>query len=58
MASNPLANTESNVDGWKSIQLDANEENAMTFLDKVTKFGVTSKKISKTKHKFSALKAV
>ena len=43
MASVPLANTESNVDGWKSIQLDANEENAMTFLDKVIKLDITSK---------------
>ena len=52
MASNPLANTEANVEGWKSIQLDANEENAMTFLDKVMKLGITSKKISRVKHEY------
>ena len=35
MASGPIANTHPNIDGWKSIQLDPNEDNSMVFLDKV-----------------------
>ena len=36
VASGPVANTHPNVDGWKSIQLDPNEDNAMVFLDQVS----------------------
>ena len=35
VASGPIANSHPNVDGWKSIQLDPNEDNAMVFLDQV-----------------------
>ena len=35
VASGPLANTETNINGWKSIHLDPNEDNAMVFLDQV-----------------------
>ena len=37
VASGPIANTHSNIDGWRSIQLDPNEDNAMVFLDQVGK---------------------
>ena len=40
MASGPLANTQSNIDGWKSIHLDPNEDNVMVFLDEVILFRI------------------